>query len=256
MSKLLLRLPAVCLVIACTSVAGSVPIEQDLLAKIQAVNQALYSDLHSFICDERIERFSGSLAGSPGKQLDTVVAKVAFENGQEHYSEIFRNKKKLAQISHLSGAWSQGEYGTLLQQTKDLFAAKPVEFRQKTVVNGTASAIYSFDVDEQESPWQLIVHSHSYNVPFRTYVWVSEGDAKILKIARVSTGLPLESRVREVNWFITLEPTQMSGRVFLVPKTGQYAVLYTTGAECDWNTIQFSNYHRFGADTTLRFDGM
>lgn len=256
MSKLLFRLPAVCFVIVCTSMAGSAPVEQDLLVKIQAVNQVLYSDLHSFICDERIDRFSGSLAGTPGKQVDTVVAKVAFENGQEHYTDIFRNKKKLAQISKLSGAWSQGEYGTLLQQTKDLFAAKSAVFRQKTVINGTAAVIYSFDVDEQESPWQLIVRSHSYNVPFRTYVWVSEGDAQILKIARISTSLPLETRVREVNWFITLEPTEMSGKVFRVPKTGQYAVLYTTGAECDWNSIVFSNYHRFGADATLRFDGM
>jgi hypothetical protein len=111
-------------------------------------------------------------------------------------------------------------------------------------------------VNEQESPWQLIVHSQSYNVPFRTYVWVSETDSQILKIARVSSQLPPETRVREVNWFITLEPTEMSGKTFLVPKTGQYAVLYTEAAECDWNTITFSNYHRFGADTTLRFDGM
>jgi hypothetical protein len=256
MSKLFFRLPAVCLVLSCTSLAASASIEQDLAGRIQAANQALYSDLHSFICDERIERFSGSLAGSAGRQIDTVKAKVAFENGQEHYTDLFRNKKKLSQISHLSGAWSQGEYGTLLQQTKDLFATKRVEFRQKTIIDGTPAAIYSFDVSEQESPWQLIVHSHAYSVPFRTYVWVSDANAQILKIARVSTGLPAETRVREVNWFITLEPTDMGGKTFLVPKTGQYAVLYTMGADCDWNAITFSNYHRFEAEATLRFDGM
>ncbi|MGC2661717.1 MAG: hypothetical protein WA324_27485 [Bryobacteraceae bacterium] len=256
MSKLLFRLPTMCVILSCTSLAGSAPVEQDLLTKIQSANQALYTDLHSFICDERIQRFSGSLAGSQGRQIDTVIAKVAFEKGQEHYTDIFRNKKKLTQISHLSGAWSQGEYGTLLQQTKDLLARKRIEFRQNTVINGTAASIYSFDVNEQESPWQLIVHSQSYNVPFRTYVWISNANAQILKIARVSTGLPLETRVREVNWYITLEPTEMSGQTFLVPKTGQYAVLYTLGAECDWNAITFSNYHRFGVETTLRFDGM
>ena len=256
MSKLLFRLPAMCIILSCTSLAGSAPAAQDLLVKIQSANQALYTDLQSFVCDERIERFSGSLAGSQGRQIDTVVAKVAFENGQERYTDIFKNKKKLSRMSRLSGAWSQGEYGTLLQQTKDLLAVKPIEFRQKTVIDGVSASIYSFDVNEQDSPWQLIVHSHSYNVPFRTYVWISDANAEILKIARVSTSLPMETRVREVNWFITLQPTEMSGKTFLVPKTGQYAVLYTEGADCDWNTISFTNYHRFAAEATLRFDGM
>lgn len=256
MSKLLFRLPAMCVILSFTSLAGSAPDAQDLRVKIQSANQALYSDLQSFICDERIDRFSGSLAGSQGRQIDTVVAKVAFEDGQEHYTDIFKNKKKLSRISHLSGAWSQGEYGTLLQQTKVLLAAKPIEFRQKTVIDGVPASIYSFNVNEQESPWQLIVHSQSYNVPFRTYVWISEANAQILKIARVSTSLPVETRVRELNWFITLQPTDMGGKTFLVPKAGQYAVLYTEGADCDWNTITFTNYHRFAAEATLSFDGM
>jgi hypothetical protein len=226
----------------------------ELPEQVLKVNQALLADLHAFICDERINRYKGSRSGTNARQIDTVTSKLAFENGSEHYTQILQNKKPLAHISNLSGAWSEGEYGTLLQQTKNLFASKPMTFRQNTLIDGVPAAIYSFDLDAHETPWDLTVRSKAYKIPFRTYVWVSEETAQILKIARVSTSVPEETHIAELTWFITLQKTDLSGKTYLVPKAGQYAVTYEDSQRVEWNVITFSDYHRFGAEATLRFD--
>ena len=225
-----------------------------LPARVAQVNKALGANLQSFICNEKIERYKGSLSGEKSHQIDTITSKLAFESGEERYTDIFQNKKRLPQISALSGAWSQGEYGTLLQQTRSLFASKPVVFRQKTKLNDTAADIYSFDVDAQETPWDLSVKGKIYKIPFRTYVWVAQDTAEILKIARVSKEIDSETGISKITWFVTLETTDLGGKAYLVPKAGQYAVSYAWANKCEWNTVSFSDYHRFGSESTLRFD--
>src|SRR5207302_7287151 len=89
----------------------------DILSKALAANENLYSSLQSFVCHERIERFRGPLNALTGRALDTVTANLSFENGVEHYSDVRQNTRPRDSISNLTGAWSEGEFGTLLLQT-------------------------------------------------------------------------------------------------------------------------------------------
>ena len=98
----------------------------DILSKARAANENLYSSLQSFVCHERIERFRGPLNAETGRALDTVTANLSFENGVEHYSDVRQNARPRDGISNLTGAWSEGEFGTLLLQTETLLKTQPV----------------------------------------------------------------------------------------------------------------------------------
>ena len=226
---------------------------RDLLARAQLENELLYSDLQSFVCDEHIDRYKGRLTGETGRQIDTVTARVSFENGVEHYSDIHQNSRERASLSSLPGAWSEGEFGTLLRQTHTLLGTQPVTLKADSELGGTPAAVYTIEVGEQDSPWDLVINGTSYKVPFRTDVWVSKESGRILKIERTSTSIPPGMGISELRWSVTLDPVNMEGKTWLLPKAGEYEVQYADSRRREWNVMTFSGYRRYGSRVVLHF---
>lgn len=90
--------------------------DRAILKRARAANEDVYSSLQSFVCSEEIDRFKGKLNGQSVKALDKVTAKLSFERGIEQYSDILQNQRPRSGMSSLAGAWSEGEFGTLLLQ--------------------------------------------------------------------------------------------------------------------------------------------
>jgi hypothetical protein len=105
----------------------------------------------------------------------------------------------------------------------------------------------------EESPWDLEVRSHHYRVPFRTRVWASDPDGEILKIERVSTSITIAVGISEIRWSVTLKTTELNGRTWLLPDTGEYAVNYDDASHREWNIMQFSKYRRYASQVAIRF---
>jgi hypothetical protein len=236
----------------------AIPLKQnpDLLAQVRLVSDELYTDLQSFVCAEQIHRFRGSLAGGDAHPIDTVTAKISFQNGNEQYSDIEQNNQARPAISSIGGAWSEGEFGTLLRQTQVLLDTQPVVFSGYRELGNMPAATYSFHVSEQDSPWDLDIKSREYRIAFDTEVWVSRSTGEILKIVRTSTSVPAGMGISELRWSVTLERAELNGKTWLLPKTGEYEVLYEKTARREWNVMNFSAYRREGSEVALGFDGV
>ena len=225
----------------------------DLLARVQVANSLQYTDFQSFICTERMDRYKGNLDGGHSHQIDTVDAQVSFENGVENYSSIEQDHHQRPTMSSIPGAWSEGEFGTLLRQSRSLLATQPVASKTTTQLNGEPAVVYSMNVAGQDSPWSLEVSGQSYLVPFRTDVAVSQANGRILQISRTSTALPQAGRISEIQWSVMLRPTPIEGRVYVLPTSGLYSVLYQQSNHREWNVIDFSDYHRYTASSVMHF---
>lgn len=224
-----------------------------ILAKAREANEDIFASLQSFVCDEEIHRFKGPLDADTAKQIDTVSANVSFENGSESYTDIRQNTKLRPNMSSLTGAWSEGEFGTLLGQTKTLLKTKTPMFEAYSEVDGTPAAIYAIDVTKEESPWQLEVGTKHGRVAFRTRIWVGQESGKILKIERFSLGLPFDAGISEIRWNTVLKEVELNGRTWLLPSTGEYIVAYQESGRREWNAMRFSNYRRYGSEVAIKF---
>jgi hypothetical protein len=229
--------------------------QTQLLEKSRLANDDLYANLKSFVCQEEIQRFKGDTRGSKSKSIDRVSANLSFENGTERYSDIHQNTHSLESISALAGAWSEGEFGTLLQQTAQLLERQQVSFVDSTTLGGNAAAVYRFSVAEDESPWDLEVSTKHYRIPFTTDVWISATTGEILKITRKSVSVPEETRIAEIDWDVTLDAVDLNGKTWRLPTAAAYSVSYTESKRREWNQMSFSGYHRYGSESSLRFDG-
>lgn len=235
-----------------TSAAGESDIQ--ILERARAANDDVYSSLESFVCNEEINRFKGNLNGQSAHVLDTVTAKLSFERGVEQYTDVHQNNRPRAGMSSLPGAWSEGEFGTLLLQTQQLLSTQKVDFQNFADLNGEQTALYHFDVSEDESPWDLSVSGHHYRLPFRTNVWISVNTGEMLKIDRTSLSIASETRISEIHWGINLNHVALNGKTWLLPDTGTYAVLYNESRHREWNLISFTGYQRYGSETSLKFE--
>ena len=228
--------------------------DRDVVAKVHAESSLLYSNLESFVCQERIERYRGYRGQTRGEYIDTITSKVSFESGTERYTEVFQNRAQRPSISSISGAWSEGEYGTLLRQTRDLIESKPVRLEERSTIDGEPALVYSFPVDVNSTPWDLDIKRAHYPVPFITRIWVDSENGRVLKIERRSTEIDPRSGIAEIDWSVRLQPVSVSGRQHLLPVAGRYSVSYADTGYREWNEISFADYHRYGAEASLRFD--
>jgi hypothetical protein len=239
-----------------TSVPLVLPTEKpggELIARAELENELVYTDLKSFVCNEQIQRYKGTLDGDRVHQIDTVTSKVSFENGVERYSDIRQNNHQRAAMSSLPGAWSEGEFGTLLRQTRALLGTATATLKEQSDLDGTPAAEYAIQVSEADSPWNLVIASHNYSIPFETDVWISKTTGQILKIERVSSEMPPETGISELRWSVNLEPIQVDEKTWLLPRTGSYVVTYMNLNRKEWNVMNFSGYRRYGAQTILHF---
>ena len=226
----------------------------EFLRLAREANDQLYSDLESFVCNERVVRYRGPLSGQSAREIDTLTARVSFENGVEHYSGIHQNREQRLHIAGMEGAWSEGEYGTLLRQTELLLATQAVGFRRYETLDDQPTAVYSFEVEERDSPWDLDVGGRHYRVPFVTQVWLAKDSGQIVKIERISSDMAPDTRISEVRWSVTLHAVNMNGRAWLLPSSGEYSVSYQESGRREWNLLSFSDYQRYGSEVAVRFD--
>jgi hypothetical protein len=228
--------------------------EVDILSKALYANDELYAQLQSFVCHEEIQRYKSAADGRPGRILDTISANLSFENGVEHYSEIHQDNHPRPSLTQISGAWSEGEFGTLLLQTEKLLTTERVRSQGLADMDGVPAAIYSFRVSAEDSPWDFQVSGRHYHLPFQTDVWISVATGVILKIARTAVDIPQQVRIAEVEWSVTLQPVDLNGKQWLLPRTSRYSVLYSDSNRREWNDMTFSGYKRYGSEVALRFE--
>ncbi len=224
------------------------------LERVRNATETTFGELKSFVCEESIDRHRGALDGSRAHNIDTVTASLSFENGAEHYYSIRQNLQTLRGLSHLNGAWSEGEFGTLLRQTTQLTKVEAVSFRRSVNWDGEPASVYAFDVPSEDSPWELVMEGRTYRLAFHTEFWVKDAGAQIVRVERTATKPEVATGISEIRWNLNLHPVPMLGRDWLLPATAEYSVTYLGNNRREWNEIAFTNYRRYGSEVALRFD--
>jgi hypothetical protein len=226
--------------------------EAELLRRVQVSNEDLYASLQSFVCQETIERTRENLEATKVRRLDTLTARVSFENGEEQYTAVRQNNSRRAGLSTAGGAWSEGEFGTLLRQTQQLLKTQGVTVQAVK----DQEALLRFDVSAEDSPWTLIVGGRSYKLPFRTEVLVETASGHILAVKRSAGQIPSELYITGIEWAVQLTPTNWNGGTWLLPASAEYSVYYANSNRREHNRMSFSGYRRYGSQAALRFDAI
>ena len=113
--------------------------------------------LPSYVCQEFMARFYNTSHTVNWQAQDVVSMEVVYDAGKESYRNIaVNNKPSKKSMEELGGAWSTGEFGTVLIDLFSPATAADFRYRRGAVTAGRSSLVYDFDVQQPNSHWNII----------------------------------------------------------------------------------------------------
>jgi hypothetical protein len=194
--------------------------------------------------------------GSPTSwhAYDKVTADVVSEDGKESYKNILVNGKPPKYGVEKTGSWSTGEFSSVMLDV--LSAGTRADFHNKrstTIVN-RAAYLYDFSVERKNSHWHIYSISDSYLPEYTGAIWIDKETARVLRVELSAKNLPGTFQLDKVESSIDYDYVPIGDSRFLLPVHSEALSCERATGGCSRNVIDFRNYRKFSADTSVTFD--
>lgn len=226
------------------------------LTKARTAVSTFMQGLPNYVCTEMITRYVNTTHVVDWRPLDTVSTEVVYENGHERYTSIKINGKESGKqrMEDLSGAWSTGEFGSVLADLFSRATAADFRFRKPSTIVGRSARIYDFTVEHENSHWHVQVPSQSVMPGYRGSVWIDQQNGRILRIEMQASNLPEAFPLDRVESATDYDYVRFGEKEFLLPVHAEVLSCERDRNDCSRNTIDFRNYHKYEGESTIIFD--
>jgi hypothetical protein len=228
---------------------------------IEGAREAAYQfteSLPNYIVKQYTTRYQTDVAHgnrTSWQALDIVTADVVCENGKESYKNILINGKPTHEDVEKTGSWSSGEFATVLQAI--LAPGTDADFhgkRSTTIVNRPAFR-YDYSVEKQNSQWHVYFsNSESYIPGYTGSIWIDKENFRVLRIEMSAKDIPRSFPLDTVESAVDYDYVTISDQRYLLPSHSEALSCVRGTGECSRNVIEFRNYKKFGADTSITFE--
>lgn len=186
--------------------------------------------------------------------IDTVTADVVSEGGTESYKNILVNGKPPKEAIEKTGAWSTGEYASLLQDVLSPSTDADFHGQHSTTIVNRAAYRYDFSVAKPNSHWHVYAESTSYVPEYTGSIWIDKQNYRVLRIELSAQKLPTSFLLDTVESAVDYDYVTIGDGKFLLPTHSEALSCVRGSGECTRNVIDFRNYRKFGAETSITFD--
>jgi hypothetical protein len=210
--------------------------------------------LPNYVCQEAVSRYESNSRPASFHVLDVVSTDVVYENGKEDYRNITINGRPANKSVEETGAWSTGEFGTLLI---DLFSpATAADFRPngEDRIAGITAKLYTLDVKRENSHWILHFGSQTYQPAYSGTIWIDPRTARVLRIELEARGLPSGFPTDHVESAVDYQYVRLGGtQDYLLPVHAETLSCQRGTSFCSKNNIDFRNYHKYTGESSIQF---
>jgi len=233
----------------------SINARQAFILKAREVAATFLEGLPNYFCQEVTTRYVSETRVPSWNVVDVVSAAVVYEDGKESYRNVTINGKPSKKPPEESGAWSTGEFGTILAALFHPATDGKFRYMEDATIAHQQASVYNFQVERLRSTWTIHVPSQ-YIVPaHKGSVWIDKQSAHTLRIEMqakdVPTEFPLISAESAVDYdYVSLGTPEK----FLLPVHAEVLSCVRGSNQCEKNVIDFRNYHKFSGESTIKFN--
>ncbi len=213
--------------------------------------------LPSYVCTEMVTRSQSESTPADFQPIDVVTMEVLYTDGREDYRNIQINgKKTVKKIEETGGAWSTGEFGTVLVDLFSPATGATFHFRRDSRAGGIMAKMYDFEVTREGSHWSIHAQSQTYDPPYVGSVWIDPSTSRVLRIEMEAKGLPGEFPLDHVESATDYQYIRLGdAKQYLLPVHAETLSCQRGTAYCSRNVIDFRNYHKYTGESTITFGG-
>jgi hypothetical protein len=186
--------------------------------------------------------------------LDVVTADVVCENGKESYKNILVNGKSPKDDIEKTGSWSTGEFATVLQGILAPYTDADFHNKRATTISNHPAYRYDYSVEQKNSGWHVYASSESYVPGYTGSIWIDKETSRVLRIEMSAVNMPKSFALDAVESAVDYDYVMISEQKYLLPTHSEALSCVRGTAECTRNVIEFRNYRKFGADSSITFD--
>jgi hypothetical protein len=229
-------------------------------AVIDKTREAAFSfskTLPNFVVKQLTNRYE-TLAARGGQTswriLDTISADVISEGGAENYRNILVNGKPPKEDLAKTGTWSTGEYQSVLLDVLSLASGADFHNRRTTSIVNRDAWRYDFSVEQANSHWQVDSPTQTYKPGYAGVIWIDKESSRVLRIEMAARNVPRTFPFDTVESAINYDFVLIGDGRFVMPTHSEVLTCERGTSICDRNTIDFRDYKKFSADSSITFD--
>jgi hypothetical protein len=229
--------------------------DEPLIRKAADAAMEFTETLPSYVCSEMVTRSMSQTKPANFQAIDVVSMEVVYENGREDYRNIQINgKRTVKKIEETGGAWSTGEFGTVLVDLFSPATAADFHFRRDSRTGGIIAKMYDFDVDREHSHWSIHSGSQSYDPAYSGSVWIDPTTSRVLRIEMEAKGMPANFPLDHVESATDYQYVRLGdAKQYLLPVHAETLSCERGTNYCSRNVIDFRNCHKYSGESTITF---
>lgn len=211
--------------------------------------------LPSYVCTEAITRFQSETRPANFHALDVISTEVVYENGKEDYRNVTINGRKTTKsLEESGGAWSTGEFGTILINLFAPGTAAQFHFKRDSRVGNITAKMYDFEVERERSSWQIHMGSQTYMPAYTGSIWIDPQTARVLRIEMEGKGIPESFPIDHVETVTEYAYVRLGdAQQYILPVHSENLSCQRGTPYCSRNVIDFRNYHKYTGESSITF---
>ncbi len=236
-----------------TAPRGPAPAKPSLIDNARLAAAGFISSLPNYVVQEYTTRYVSDSRPVSWKAQDVVSAEVVFENGKERYEKVAINGKPTKNPEE-SGAWSTGEFGTILEDLFSPATAARFKFTRSSTAQRREAALYDFNVERPRSHWTIQAPGQYTRPAYKGAVWIDKETARVLRIEMQAVEIPKDFPEDTVEAAVDYDFVSLGTQKFLLPVRGEVLSCQRASSICERNVIEFRNYRKFTGEATITFE--
>ena len=229
--------------------------QQDpLVARAADAALSFTETLPNYVCQEVVSRYESQTNPPSWHAIDVVSTELVYQEGKENYRNITVNGKPTNKPLEETGAWSTGEFGTLLVDLFSPATDAEFHFRREGRTSGVDAKIYDFSVKRENSHWDIHFGSQQYTPAFEGSTWIDPKTGRVLRIEIGAKGLPQGFPSDHVESATDYQYVRLGdSQQYLLPVHAEILSCQRGTNYCSRNTIDFRNYHKYTGESSIQF---
>ena len=228
------------------------------MALIEQAREAAASFLEglpNYVCQEQTTRYVSETRQPSWNVVDVVSAEVVYDDHQESYRNLQINGKPTKKAPEDSGAWSTGEFGTILGNLFAPQSATEFKYVQEDTIAHRAASVFDFKVQRVRASWKIWVPGQ-YIVPaYKGSVWIDKKTGQALRIEMQAKEIPEAFPEITVETAVDYDAISLgTADKFLLPVHAEALSCWRNSNDCQRNVIEFRNYHKFEGESVIKFE--
>jgi hypothetical protein len=184
---------------------------------------------------------------------DVIEEKLTYIGKSEQYEVLKINGKPAKGVDHLKlqGAFSAGEFGTVLHDLFDPDTLATFSWDRIERVHGRAAYVYSFRVTQEHGA--AVIHRDPDRQIVAAYsgrIFVDPQTFSVLRM-NVTLDLPAGFPIVHADRMIEYKPIVIANKEYLLPSHSE--IHMQDSAQWYVNEVDFKDYHKFASESTIHY---